>query len=214
MKYQAQEATKMTAPEPDQKAPEAAPEAEPKPTEPEQTELPIEPQPEDELPEWAKAKIQKANNEAKNLRNRLKEQEPLVSAAQEAERAKMGEIERRDADIKALNSQLAQRDQELLQARYSIPDEYVEFLLSEGSFEEKEARATQGRRNGAVEERTAGTAPHGSSCGVVEAWCFALHPSSRGPLISRWLGFPARAGVNQKGTSMANECKPLFRPGR
>lgn len=131
----------MTTPVPDQKAPEAAPEAEPKPTEPEQTELPIEPQPEDELPEWAKAKIQKANNEAKNLRNRLKEQEPLVSAAQEAERAKMGEIERRDADIKALNSQLAQRDQELLQARYSIPDEYVEFLLPEGSFEEKEARA-------------------------------------------------------------------------
>ena len=133
----------MTAPESDQQAPEAAPEAEPaKPTEPEQTELPIEPTPEDELPEWAKEKLRKANSEAKNLRNRLKEQEPLVSAAQEAERAKMSELDRERADNQALKQQLAQRDTELLLTRYLIPAEYVEFI-GEGSFEEKEARAAK-----------------------------------------------------------------------
>jgi uncharacterized membrane protein len=132
----------MTAPESDQQAPEAAPEAEQKPTEPEQTELPIEPTPEDELPEWAKEKLRKANSEAKNLRNRLKEQEPLVSAAQEAERAKMSELDRERADNQALKQQLAQRDTELLLTRYLIPAEYVEFI-GEGSFEEKEARAAK-----------------------------------------------------------------------
>lgn len=127
----------MTAPETEPET-EQAPEAEPA-TEPEQTEIPIEP--EDELPEWAKAKLRKANNEAKNLRDRLKEQEPLVTAAQEAERAKMTELDRERDDNTSLKQQLAQRDLELLQARYSIPDEYVEFLLTEGTFEDKEARA-------------------------------------------------------------------------
>lgn len=136
----------MTTPEADQ--PETA----------EQQQLPIDPQAEnptegepsdeqaadekaDDLPEWAKEKIRKSNSEAKNLRARLKEQEPLVAAAQEAERAKMTELDRERADNQALKEQLAQRDQELLMARYQIPDDYVEFLLTEGTFEEKEARA-------------------------------------------------------------------------
>lgn len=128
----------MTAPEPEQQAPEAAPEAElDKPTEPEQAELPIEQaEPnEDELPEWAKTKIRKANNEAKNLRDRM------AKAALEAERAKMSELERERSEKSELKTQLAQRDLELFQARYRIPDDFVEFLLSEGTFEEKEARA-------------------------------------------------------------------------
>lgn len=144
MKYRAQEATKMTTPESDQQAqPEAAPEAEQdKPTEPEQTELPIEPT-EEESPEdlpAVKEKIRKLNSEAKKLRERLREQEPLVAAAQEAERAKMTELDRERADNQALKDQLAQRDTELLLTRYLIPNEYVEFI-GEGSFEEKEARA-------------------------------------------------------------------------
>jgi uncharacterized membrane protein len=134
----------MTTPESDQQAqPEAAPEAQPdKPTEPEQTELPIEPT-EEESPEdlpAVKEKIRKLNSEAKKLRERLKEQEPLVAAAQEAERAKMTELDRERADNQALKDQLAQRDTELLLTRYLIPNEYVEFI-GEGSFEEKEARA-------------------------------------------------------------------------
>lgn len=104
---------------------------------------PLEDEPkDDDLPDWVKAKIQKANNEAKNLRTRLKEQEPLVVAAQEAERAKMSELERERADREALQTQLSQRDTQLLQARYQIPDEYLEFI-GEGTFEEKEARAAK-----------------------------------------------------------------------
>lgn len=131
----------MTTPESDPQAPDPAPEAEPdKPTEPEQAELPIEPTPEDELPEWAKEKLRKANSEAKNLRTRLKEQEPLVSAAQEAERAKMTEVDRWKADNQVLKDQLTQRDLDLLIARYHIPADFIEFI-GEGTFEEKEARA-------------------------------------------------------------------------
>lgn len=96
----------------------------------------------DDLPEWAQNKLRKANNEAKNLRDRLKAQEPLVAAAQEAERAKMSELDRANADNTALKQQLAQRDTELLQSRYQIPDEYIEFI-GEGTFEEKEARAAK-----------------------------------------------------------------------
>lgn len=95
-----------------------------------------------ELPEWAKAKIRKANNEAKNLRERLKAQEPLVAAAQEAERAKMSELERERADKDALKQQLDLRDTQLLAARYGITDDYIEFIGS-GTFEEKEARAAK-----------------------------------------------------------------------
>lgn len=103
----------------------------------------VEPEPkDDDLPEWAQAKLRKANNEAKNLRERLKAQEPLVAAAQEAERAKMSELDRANADNTALKQQLAQRDTELLQSRYHIPEEYLEFI-GEGTFEEKEARAAK-----------------------------------------------------------------------
>ncbi len=96
----------------------------------------------DDLPDWAKDKLRKANNEAKNLRERLKAQEPLVAAAQEAERAKMSELDRATADNTALKTQLAQRDTELLQSRYNIPDDFLEFI-GEGTFEEKEARAAK-----------------------------------------------------------------------
>jgi uncharacterized membrane protein len=116
--------------EPEQEAPEAPEEAQPETDEPK----------DDDLPDWVKEKIRKANNEAKNLRQRLKDQEPLVTAAQEAERAKMSELDRATADLNALKAELAQRDTQLLQARYQIPDDYIEFI-GDGSFEEKEARA-------------------------------------------------------------------------
>lgn len=117
--------------------PEPAPEVEQEPQ--------VEPEAEskdDDLPDWVKEKIRKANNEAKNLRQRLKDQEPLVAAAQEAEREKMSELDRERADKQALAAQLAERDTQLLQARYQIPDEYIEFI-GDGTFEEKEARAAK-----------------------------------------------------------------------
>lgn len=99
-------------------------------------------QADDDLPEWVRAKIRKVNSEAKSLRERLKEQEPLVAAAQEAERAKLSELERAQADNESLQQQLAGRDTELLAARYRIPDDYVEFIVG-ATFDEKEARAAK-----------------------------------------------------------------------
>lgn len=116
--------------------------ADPTPETPEPSGADPEPSPEDDLPEWARKKIEKVNREAKNLRDRLKAQEPMVAAAQEAERAQMSELERERADKAALQQQLAERDTQVLQARYGIPDDYLEFLGS-GTFEEKEARAAK-----------------------------------------------------------------------
>lgn len=125
----------MTTPETDQTPQEdPAPEAETT-TEPDQPEPEQQPN-EDELPEWAKAKIRKANNEAKNLRDRLN------AAALEAEREKMSELDRERSEKAELKQQLAQRDSDLLIARYHIPDEFAEFI-GDGSFEEKEARAAK-----------------------------------------------------------------------
>ncbi|MBM7280358.1 hypothetical protein JTZ10_21675 [Gordonia rubripertincta] len=93
-----------------------------------------------DLPDLVRAKLDKVNREAQNFRNRLKEQEPLVEAAQEAERAKMSELERERADKAALAEQLARRDTEVLQARYNLTEEDLEFIGA-GSFEERSARA-------------------------------------------------------------------------
>ena len=141
----------MTAPDPAASV-EQPPVADPAPEQtPDTPDAPVEPPSDDpepqegdegDLPEWVRKKLDKANREAKNLRTRLKDQEPMVAAAQEAERAKMSELERANADLTAMRDQLASRDTELLQSRYGIPDDYVEFIGA-GSFEEKEARAAK-----------------------------------------------------------------------
>lgn len=130
----------MTAPDPvapENVDPEPAAHlpADPEPTDPEAS-------PEDELPEWARKKLDKANREAKNLRDRLKAQEPKVAAAEEAERQKMSEIDRMKADQSDLSSRLAARETELLQSKYGISDDDID-LLGEGSFDEKESRAAR-----------------------------------------------------------------------
>lgn len=117
------------------------------PEAPEATETPQEKPEEaepkdDDLPDWVKAKIQKANNEAKNLRQRLKDQEPLVTAAQEAEREKMSELDRANNDLTTTRAELEQLQTDLLVERYHIPDEYLEFIVG-ATFEEKEARAAK-----------------------------------------------------------------------
>ncbi|MDJ0454408.1 hypothetical protein [Gordonia amicalis] len=133
----------MTAPESVEPQPE--PIVEPEPTAvdtPPQSEPEPEPSPEDELPEWARKKLDKANREAKNLRDRLKAQEPKVQAAEAAEREKMSELERERADKAALAQQLAARNVEFLQTKYGITDDYLEFL-GDGTFEEMESRAAK-----------------------------------------------------------------------
>ena len=93
-----------------------------------------------ELPDWARRKLDKVQREAQNLRSRLKEQEPLVAAAQEAERQNMSDLDRQKAENADLQAQLAQRDTELIAARYNLTDEDLEFI-GEGTFDEKEKRA-------------------------------------------------------------------------
>jgi uncharacterized membrane protein len=93
-----------------------------------------------ELPDWARRKLDKVQREAQNLRSRLKEQEPLVAAAQEAERQNMSDLDRQKAQNADLQAQLAQRDTELIAARYNLTAEDLEFI-GEGTFDEKEARA-------------------------------------------------------------------------
>ncbi len=96
----------------------------------------------DDLPEWARRKLDKVQREAQNLRSRLKDQEPLVAAAQEAERRNMSDLDRQKAENTELQATLAQRDTELIAARYQLTDEDLEFI-GDGSFEEKEARAAK-----------------------------------------------------------------------
>lgn len=130
----------MTAPDPavESEAPEVPGQAEPPAPNPASAEpdAAAEQEPEQE------PSPEKANREARNLRQRLKDQEPMVTAAQEAERAKMSELDREKADNATLREQLAARDTELLQSRFGIPDDYIEFI-GDGTFEEKEARAAK-----------------------------------------------------------------------
>lgn len=65
---------------------------------------------EDELPAKVRAKLEKANREAQNLRSKLKDLEPLAKRAKELEDAQKTETER-------LNDQLAAREVELQELR-------------------------------------------------------------------------------------------------
>lgn len=143
----------MTAPDPAaavQDPPEVvAPAVAPDPTSPdpaaaEQAPSAPDPEPEsspeDDLPKWARDKISKIGRENQGLRQRLKEQEPAVAAAQEAERAKMSELDREKADNAALREQLAQRDTDVLRERFQLSDEDLEFI-GDGTFDERAKRA-------------------------------------------------------------------------
>ena len=95
-----------------------------------------------ELPDWARRKLDKVQREAQNLRSRLKEQEPLVTAAQEAERKNMSDLDRQKAENADLQAQLAQRDTELIAARYNLTDEDLEFIGEAPSTRRKSVRAS------------------------------------------------------------------------
>lgn len=78
-----------------------APEVEP-------TEVDRESQEDDqELPDWVKAKLSKANREAEGLRKRLKEAEPIISAAKEAEEAQKSEAQRNAEALAATQAELS-----------------------------------------------------------------------------------------------------------
>ncbi len=121
---------------------EQAPVETPPPVEPATPPEPAAPEAEGELPDWAKAKLSKANREAQGLRERLKEAEPLVAAAREAEEANKTEAQRAIDRATAAESALGQRETELLQTRFGISDDYLEFIGT-GTYAEKEERAAK-----------------------------------------------------------------------
>lgn len=89
---------------PENDAPEA-PEVEP--TEQESSEQDSSQEDENELPDWMKQKLSKANREAENLRKRLKEAEPIVAAAREAEEAQKTESQRTAEELAATRQENA-----------------------------------------------------------------------------------------------------------
>lgn len=95
------------------------------------------------LPAWARDQLSKKNREAQNLRDRLKEAEPLVQQAREAEEANKTELQRATERSEALHQSLLQRENELLATRYGLGEDYVEFIGATGTYEEREARAVK-----------------------------------------------------------------------
>ena len=170
-----------------------------------------------ELPDWARRKLDKVQREAQNLRSRLKEQEPLVAAAQEAERKNVSDLDRQKAENADLQTQLAQRDTELIAARYNLTAEDLEFI-GEGTFEEKGSAGEEVRCPCAVSLGTT-IACRGSAKPPTQRPVESLKPGASPtppPAVDNSIPRtgPLRPGRGKsKGNIMANEAKPLFRPG-
>ncbi len=75
---------------------------------------------EPELDERAKAKIAKANREAKNLRDRLKQLEPLAAKAKELEDANKSEIEKLAEDRDGHKSRADKAETEFLKLKVAL----------------------------------------------------------------------------------------------
>jgi hypothetical protein len=92
----------------------------------------------------AREKIKRVNNEAKALRARLKELEPLAQKAQEAEQAKLTDAERFAAQLAEVTRRAEAAETHLLRTtvarRAGLPDELVDRLQG-GTEEELEADA-------------------------------------------------------------------------
>lgn len=97
------------------------------------------------LPDWAREELSKKNREAKNLRDRLKEAEPLVQQAREAEEANKTELQRAQERTQQLETDLAtatlNAERNGLAARYSIPEEHLRYIVGNTTEEREEAAA-------------------------------------------------------------------------
>lgn len=83
----------------------------------------------------AMEKIKKANAEAKSLRARLKELEPLAQKAQEAEQAKLSETERFAAQLADVQRRAEAAETKLLRStvarRAGLPDDLADRLIGD-----------------------------------------------------------------------------------
>jgi hypothetical protein len=94
----------------------------------------------DELPEWARKRLTKANAEAANYRTRLREAEARLDGAKTAE-----EYEQAVTDIKTRNAELEQQvARERIARKYGLPDDLAERLRGANVAElEADAKALQ-----------------------------------------------------------------------
>lgn len=100
----------------------------------------------DELPDWAKEKLSKANREAQNLRTRLREVEPLAQEAIDAREAAKTSEQRALERAQALEAQLVtvqlQAETNGLAAQFGIPPTHVRYIV--GNSPEERADAAKG----------------------------------------------------------------------
>lgn len=86
----------------------------------------------DELPEWARERISKANREAASYRTQLRE---LQDKTKEYKT-----VEEFNSAMEELNTKLAARDRELIAETHRIPEDMREFIIGENA-EDWEASA-------------------------------------------------------------------------
>ncbi|MCQ9385123.1 hypothetical protein [Brevibacterium moorei] len=110
------------------KTPEVEPEENEQPNDQEN----VEPDKDDDLPEWARKRIEKANKEAASYRTQLRETQEKLKDAKTPE------------EIQALSAEFAEqlkvKDRELVIAQHQIPEEY-HVLVTGDTPEEWEASA-------------------------------------------------------------------------
>lgn len=113
-----------------------------------------EPSPEDELPEWAKAKLHKANREAQNLRNRVRDLEPLAQEAAERREAEKTDLQRATDRTAELEQQLAQANllAEIngLAATHQLPEADRRFIVGNTAEERAESARAIAEKNAAI----------------------------------------------------------------
>lgn len=99
----------------------------------------------DAQPQWVRDEIAKARREAKNLRDRLKESEPLVQAAREAEEANKTELQRAQERAQQLETDLAAAnlaaERNGYAARFGIPESHYRFIVGNTAEEREESAA-------------------------------------------------------------------------
>jgi hypothetical protein len=100
----------------------------------------------DDLPQWARDAITKANNDAAKYRTQLREAEPIVKAHKETEERNKTELQRATEQAAQFQKDLAERDHRLnlmtVAHKYGVPEKDFD-LLGSGTLEEMEARAVR-----------------------------------------------------------------------
>ncbi|WP_067891224.1 hypothetical protein [Nocardia vaccinii] len=98
---------------------------------------------ENELPDWVRAKLQKVNREAQNLRTRVHELEPLAQEAEARRQAEMTEIQRYTEANQTLTSDLAAQrelnERLVLANRYTIPESHHRYIVGSSPEEREDA---------------------------------------------------------------------------